>query len=230
MILPSCSLGVKLLKRPVLAALLLLVLLTALSSVDLARAETKTLVDSTVEVANLGYYTITRDIDIEGLSNVAITGTLDVSDGTINLYIMDPTAYQSFQKSNQPDSTLYREDNIRSHSVNMPITASGTYYFVLDNQASFLSSRTVRVQLELSFERTNDTLLMYAGIGVVIVVIAVVAFLVLKRTKKKTGRVASKAAALMSSEAMVPKYCVHCGAVMHQMARTCPACGREQRQ
>ena len=224
------SLGVKLLKRPVLVALLLLVLLTALSGVDLARAETKSLVDSTVEVPNLGYYTITRDIDIEGLSNVAVTGTVDVSDGTISLYVMDPTGYQSFQKSNEPDFTLYRADNIRSHSVNMPITASGTYYIVLDNQASLLTSKTVKVQLKLSFEKANDTLLMYAGIGIAIVAIAAVAFLVLKRTKRKTGPVASTVAAPMSSEAMVPKYCVHCGAVMHQMARTCPACGREQRQ
>lgn len=194
-----------------------------------AAAETQKLVASTVVVQNLSYYTISRDIDIQDMSNVVIEGTIDVSEGSINLYIMDSSGYKSYQQNGSPDSTILRADNIQSHTVRVAITESGTYYIVLDN-SDLLVSKTVQVKLDLSFERPSQTLLTYAAaaIGAIVIVVAVV--FVLRRTRRKTRPPTSMAASLASAQGFVPKHCAYCGALMHQMAKTCPACGREQQQ
>jgi hypothetical protein len=151
-----------------------------------------------------------------------------VTNGFVSLYIMDSPGYASFQKTGDADFYLYRADNIRSQSISVPITQSGMYHIVLDNQASLLESRTVRVQLVLSFERSSDILMGYAILAIIGVVIVAAVFLVVGRVRRKRTTPASSGPGL-TSQAMIPKYCVHCGAVMHQMARTCPACGKEQR-
>lgn len=190
-------------------------------------AETMSLVDSTVVVPSLNYYTFSREIDVEDLDDVRIEGTIDVSDGFVSLYVMDSNGYQKFQQSGDADFYLYRADNIRSHSLNVPISKSGTYHIVLDNRASLFDSKTVRVQLVLSFERPSEILLGYVTLAILALIIVVSIVLVARRFRRK-ARGSAGVALTQPTQAFVPKYCAHCGAVMHQMARTCPACGREQ--
>lgn len=206
----------------------LLVIATSQLGTAFVLAETETLVDSTVEVPNLNYYTFSREIDIEGMDDVSIQGTIEVTNGFVSFYVMDSPGYANFQKTGDADFYLYRADNIRSQSVSVPIAQSGMYHIVLDNQASLLDSRTVRVQLVLSFERPGDVLMGYAILGGIGVVIIVAVFLIVRRVRRRRASPASSVTG-PAAQAIVPKYCVHCGAVMHQMARTCPACGREQR-
>ncbi len=205
-----------------------LIIVLVQAGIVTTRADTQSLVDSTVVVPSLNYYTISRDIDVEGLENVMIEGTIDVSDGYISLYIMDSSGYQRYEESGKPEFTLYRADNIQSHSLKVPIDRSGTYYIVLSNDDLFVS-KTVRVQLNLSFERPIP-ILQYAIIGVIAVAVLVAVVAVIMRRRRKTGPHVPTAIPAVSPEALGRKYCAFCGAVMHPMAKTCPACGREQRR
>lgn len=204
------------------------IVVLALGGLKSANADTRVLVDSTFVVQSLSYYTITREIDITNLRDVRIVGTIEVSGGSIDLYVMDPPGYDSYRKTGRPSSLLYQADNIQSHSMNLPITQSGTYHIVLDNQASLLSPRTVKIRLGLSFENPTQMLMTYAIVGIVILVAALASALVVRRVRKKT-RVGPGAPRLAyPSATMTSKQCIHCGATMHQIAKVCPACGKAQ--
>lgn len=209
--------------------LVILIVAVAQLGTHLVAAETQNLIDSTIVVPNLNYYTITRDIDIEGLDKVLIEGTIEVSDGFISLYVMDSSGYSVFVKNGDPGVTLYRADNIQSHSLAVAIAESGRYYIVLDN-GDFFSSRTVRIKLDLSFEKPSETLMGYAVIAIIALVVLVVIVLVFRRVKRRSAPKGTGLSGAMSADAFVPKNCTYCGAVMHQMAKTCPACGQEQRR
>jgi len=191
-------------------------------------ADTRSLVDSTFVVQNLSYYTITREIDISNLRNVRVVGTIDVSGGSINLYVMDPSGYDSFKKTSKPATVLYQADNIQSHSMNLPITQSGTYHIVLDNQAALLSSRTVRMRLDLSFENPVQTLMMYGIVGIVAIVALLAVILIVRRVRKKSRLSPVAPRLAYPFDSMLSKQCVHCRSVMHEAAKVCPACGRPQ--
>ncbi len=205
----------------------LLVVMISNFGMHLVVAETQSLIDSTVVVPNLDYYTISRDIDIEGLDNVLIEGTIQVSDGFVSLYVMDSSGYNVFKENGDPRNALYRADNIQSHSLTLAITEGGMYYIVLENNDLF-SSKTVQIKLTLSFENPSDTLLGFAIMGTIALVVIVVVVLIFRRVRRRSTPGSAGISGTMSADAFVPKNCIYCGAVMHQMAKTCPACGREQ--
>jgi len=209
--------------------LVLLIVTVAQFGPHLVVAETQNLIDSTVVVPSFNYYTISRNIDIEELDDVSIEGTVEVSDGFISLYVMDSSGYSIFEEDGDPKGALYRADNIQSHSLSVAITESGMYYIVLDNEDLF-SSKTVRVRLDLSFERPSDILMGYAILGIIALVVLVVIVLVYRRVRRRSTPKTTGFSSAMSADAFVPKNCIYCGAVMHQMAKTCPSCGREQRR
>jgi hypothetical protein len=193
-----------------------------------AEADTRSLVDSTFVVQNLSYYTVTREIDVSNLRNVRIVGTIDVTGGSINLYVMDPSGYDNFKKTNKPATVLFRADNIQSHSMNLPITQSGIYHIVLDNQATLLSSRTVKMRLDLSFENPTQMLITYGIVGGVAIIVLLVVILIVRRVRKKSRLSPAAPKLAYPSGTMQSKQCVHCGSVMHQAAKVCPACGKAQ--
>jgi hypothetical protein len=211
----------------VLLATLFIVVLTQ-GGLRLAEADTRSLVDSTFVVQNLSYYTVTREIDISNLRNVRIVGTIDVSGGSLNLYVMDPSGYDNFKKTNKPATVLFRADNVQSHSMNLAITQSGTYHIVFDNQAALLSSRTVKIRLDLSFENPTQMLMTYGIVGIVAIVVLVVVILIVRRVRKKSQLSPAAPKLAYPSGTMLSKQCVHCGSVMHQAAKVCPACGKPQ--
>jgi hypothetical protein len=192
-----------------------------------AYAEMQTLVDSTVVVPNLNYYTFTREIIIDDMENIRIEGTITVSDGSINVYLMERSAYETFRSNGQTDMALYSADSVRTQTLSVQIVQSGTYYLVLEN-SDLLASKTVQVQLQLAFERPSQRFLTYAAVVGVIIAIAAGTALVVRRMKRK-GPSAAQVLPSVAAGPVVPKYCIHCGALMHQMARTCPACGRDQK-
>ena len=192
-----------------------------------AYAEVQTLIDSTVVVPNLNYYTFTREIIIDDMENIRIEGTITVSDGSINVYVMERSAYETFRDNGQTDMALYTADNVQTQTLSVQVAESGTYYFVLEN-SDLLASKTVQVQLQLAFERPSQRFLTYAALVVVIIGIAAGAALVVRRVRRK-GPAAAQVLPGAGAGPVVPKYCVHCGSLMHQMARTCPACGRDQK-
>ena len=206
----------------------LFILVFAQGGLRSADADTRSLVDSTFVVQNLSYYTITREIDITNLRNVRIVGTIDVSGGSLNVYVMDPSGYDNFKKTSKPATVLYRADNIQSHSLNLAITQSGTYNIVFDNQAALLSSRTVKIRLDLSFENPTQMLMMYGIVGIVAIVVLLAVVLVVRRVRKKSRLKATGPKLAYPSGTMLSKQCVHCGSVMHQAAKVCPACGKAQ--
>jgi hypothetical protein len=208
-------------------AIALSLLIVTVFQVGYAYAEVQTLVDSTVVVPNLNYYTFTREIIIDDMESIRIEGTITVSDGSINVYLMERSGYEAFRNNGQTDMALYSADNVQTQTLSVQIVQSGTYYFVLEN-SDLLASKTVQVQLQLAFERPSQRFLTYAALVVVGIAIAVGTVLVVRRMRRK-GPAAAQVLPSVGAEPVVPKYCVHCGALMHQMARTCPACGRDQK-
>jgi hypothetical protein len=205
-----------------------LVLATQITSVN---ADTQQLFNSTVDVKNLNYYTITQPIDISGMTNVELQVEISVvSGGTISAYVMDAASYQQFQQSTQPpQSALYRADDIVSQTMSVPIAKSGNYYVVLDNEKSLLTSKTVKVQLSLSFEPpfTSSTQFYVIVVVVVLAVAAAFIFVFVRRKRRVRTRIPSPMRNLVMTEVGFKK-CTFCGAMMHELARTCPACGKQQ--
>ena len=206
----------------------LFILVFAQAGLRSTNADTRSLVDSTFVVQNLNSYSVKLDIDISNYRNARIVGTIEVSGGSLNLYVMDPSGYDSFKKTNKPGTVIFRADNIQSYSMNLPITQSGTYYIVFDNQAALLSSRTVKARLDLSFENPMQMLMTYGIVGVVAIVVLVVVILIVRRVRKKSRLSPTAPKLTYPSGTMLSKQCVHCGSVMHQAAKVCPACGKAQ--
>jgi hypothetical protein len=189
-------------------------------------ADTQQLFDETIVVNNLSFYSITRTIDISDMTNVQIQGTIDVlsGTGTITVYVMNADGYVQFQQNHQaPQSALYEAQDVVSQTVSVPIATSGTYYIVLDNQNSLLTSKTVRVQLTLSFDRPFlGSPLFYAIVGALLVAgVAGVAFM---RHRQK-GR---KSPSQVAGTEIGFKHCTQCGARIPEIARICQACGKGQ--
>jgi hypothetical protein len=213
----------------VFLALMFLALATQTTSSVLA--ETQQLFDETIVVKNLAYFAITRTIDISSKTNVRLQGSIDVvsGGGSISVYVMDADGYQQYQASRQArQSALYKAEDVASQTLSVPVTKSGTYYVVLDNENSLISSKTVRVQLNLAFDEPfQGSPLFYAIIVVAVVVVAAVAVFIFMRKRGSGTVVGSSAIPALTIEAGLKK-CVFCGAAMHEMARTCAACGRQQ--
>ncbi len=197
------------------------------ASFTVATAASEELFNETVQVGNLDYNTITRTVDITGKNNVRLMGQIDVlSGGDITVYVMDADAYHQFQTTGEARQyALYAVDNVASQTLEVPIGRSGSVYVVLDNTLSLLTSKSVKVRLSLSYETPFFTTEVIAGLVVAIVAVAGIgAFLLMRRRPKvKAG---SGIQQVMTQGAR--KNCIHCGAMMHEMARTCPACGKEQ--
>ena len=214
---------------PILLTITLLMLATQVTSSVLA--DTQQLFSETVVVKNLSIYTITRSIDISGMTNVKLEGSVDLvsGGGSINVYVMDADGYQQYQQNhNARQSSLYIAENAISQALSVPITKSGTYYVILDNQQSLLSSKTVRVQLSLSFDTPFlSSTPFYAIVGVAVVVVVVVAAFVFMRRKRKGSSRLPAAPTMVNTEVGFKK-CAFCGSLMHELAKTCPACGNQQ--
>jgi len=217
-------------KDDYLRLVLLTITLILATQVTAVNADTQQLFNSTVNVKNLNYYTITQPIDISGMTNVKLQVAISVvGGGTISVYVMDAASYQQFQQSTQPpESTLYRADDIVSQTLSVPIAKSDNYYVILDNEKSILTSKTVQVQLSLSFETpfTSSTLF-YVIVVVVVLAVAAFIFIFLRRKRRGLTRAPPAMRNLVMTEVGFKK-CVFCGAVMHELAKTCPACGRQQ--
>jgi hypothetical protein len=217
-------------KDDYLRLILLTITLVLATQVTSVKADTQQLFNSTVNVKNLNYYTITQPIDISGMTNVELQVEISVvSGGTISAYVMDAAGYQQFQQSTQPpESALYRADDIVSQTLSAPIAKSGNYYVVLDNEKSLLTSKTVKVQLSLSFEIpfTSSTQF-YVIVVVVVLVVAALIFIFVRRKRRVPTRAPPAIRNLMMTEVGFKK-CVFCGALMHELAKTCPACGKQQ--
>lgn len=211
----------------------MLLLLAARITSTTVLADTEQLFNDTVEVKNLAFSTITRSIDVSSMTNVKLQGSIDViSGGSISVYVMDANGYQQYQQNRQArQSALYRAEDVMSQTLSVPISTSGNYYVVLDNENSLLTSKTVRVQLSLSFDRpflsaTNPTLL-YAIVGVAVMAVGAAAiFIFMRRRPRSPIGLSSHPAAVVTEVGF--KNCVFCRAVMHEMAKTCPACGKPQ--
>ncbi len=194
-------------------------------------ADTQSLFDETVVVRNLSFFTITRSIDISGKTNVKIQGSIDVvsGGGSISVYVMDADGYQQFQKSREArKAALYTADDVVSQTLSVPIATSGTYHVVLDNEKSLLTSKTVRVQLTLSYDAEFlNTTLLYAIAGVVVVLVAAGLAFAFMRSRRK-GPAGGSTAASAATVEISRKHCGFCGAIMHELAKICPACGKQQ--
>jgi hypothetical protein len=212
-------------KRSAEILLLALVLLAA-SQFAMVAAETDELFDETVQVGNLNYFTITRTVSIEGKNNVRLTGQIDViSGGDITVYVMDSDGYQQFQAGGRArESALYAADNVASQTIDVALSKSGPVHVVLDNTGSLLTTKSVRVRLSLTYDTPFFTTEVIAGIGIAVVAVAVAAFFLMRR--KGSAKPATVMQPVLTQGTR--KNCIYCGALMHEMARTCPACGKEQ--
>jgi len=213
-----------------LRLILLTMTLMLATQVTLVNADTQQLFNSTVIVKNLNYYTITQPIDVSGMANVQLQVEINVvSGGTISVYVMDATGYQQFQQNTQPpESALYRADDIVSQNLSVPIAKSGNYYVVLDNEKSLLTAKTVQVGLSLTFEPpfTSSTLF-YVIIAVAVLAVAA-AFIFVRHRRRGPSHAPQPAMRNLVMTEVGFKKCVFCGAMMHEMAKTCPACGKRQ--
>jgi hypothetical protein len=230
--LSRTSLRCALIKQSVARVLLALMILTlATQTTSTVLAGTQQLFDETIVVKNLAYFAITRTIDISAKTNVRLQGSVDVisGGGSISVYVMDADGYEQYQASRQArQSALYKAEDVASQTLSLLIAKSGTYYVVLDNENSLISSKTVRVQLNLAFD---DPFLgstpFYAIIGVAVVVVAGVVVFIFMR-KRGSGKVGGSSSMPVLDVEGGLKKCVFCGAAMHEMARTCAACGKQQ--
>lgn len=210
--------------------LIIVFVLVTQASTRVAFADTQSLFNETVVVKNLSFFTITRTIDITGKINVKVQGSVDLvsGGGSISVYVMDADGYQQYQKSREArKSALYSADDVASQTMSVPIAKSGTYHIVLDNEKSLLTSKTVRVQLSLYYETPFlGSPMFFAIVGVAVVAVAVVAAFVFMRSKKKPSGSVPTSKAVGTDAAR--KNCFSCGALMHEMAKICPACGKQQ--
>jgi len=209
------------------------------------------ILSSQTRTVDPGYYYYFYDsVDISGKDSgtVRITGSFTVSGGYgIDFYLFDSTNYNNWKQS-YSTTWLNKGAWVSSHTFNVPISQSGTYYFVFDNTAGSYS-KTFTVTATLVWKETQ-TVTKYrteydytrGQVGVVIAVSGLVCAIVGAALKGKKAPPPPTAPPAPPAPAVPPvqpppvyqppppppgfKRCPYCGTQMPAQATFCGVCGR----
>ncbi len=211
----------------------LFVILISMPLILSVSAEEQVVADTTVTVRSLSYYSIQKAIDLNGIQGARLRGNIASDSGEISFYIMEEGVFNQWTKSSSDASgSIFRADKITRINFDVAVRKSGVHYLVLDNTFSLLTSKTVTVKASMVFERLifgmQPNVIYAAAGGIVAAVIAVVAFLLVR--KSRSGHAHSHSAQhAAATETMMPKYCASCGAQMPTISVICAKCGQETR-
>ncbi len=86
-------------------------------------------------------------------TSISVSGTFTASGGSgndIKVYLFDSTdfGYYSYGGS---FTTLYRSGQATTATISASLPTSGTYYLVLDNEFSSVSTKTVNIQASVTY-------------------------------------------------------------------------------
>jgi hypothetical protein len=91
-----------------------------------------------------------------GASAAGVLGTFTVQGGSgngVKVYIFDSTNYNIYYHNGQDFASIYLSALVPTHtsSINVSALSSGTYYLVLDNKFSTISTKTVNIQATATY-------------------------------------------------------------------------------
>lgn len=100
----------------------------------------------TIAPANFRYYLITVP---SGATFIDLKGSFQVTSGVIDVYVMNPTNYATWQSGGQP-STYYHSDWMNEMFISAALPGPGSYYLVYSNVLSN-STKTVSTIADLIY-------------------------------------------------------------------------------
>jgi len=111
-------------------------------------------INNPVQAINaLGYYYYKLDAP-PGATNVTLQGNFTASGGSgndIEAYVMSEADFVNWQNSH-PAKTYYNSGKVTVGNINVNLPAdAGTYYLVLNNKFSLLTSKSVRVSATFTY-------------------------------------------------------------------------------
>ena len=97
---------------------------------------------------------VISDDEFMGRRNFVLSGTFEVTAGgsrDINAYVVDRIGYKNFSNGNN-FRALYSARRTTTDRFSISLDRADTYYFLLSNDFSILTSKTVDARLELRYE------------------------------------------------------------------------------
>ncbi len=113
--------------------------------------QNQNLVNATITVRNGGHYDVPFSVDTSKMRDIKVSGTFRAYGGFGNdiiALIMDDMAYINWANGHKV-SIMYSSGQLTTANINVPITSSGKYHLVFDNNFSILSSKDVSTKIEL---------------------------------------------------------------------------------
>ena len=114
---------------------------------------TITIVKGEITVAPLSYKAFYFSVP-EGAIDAHVVGYFRASGGwgnDIKVYIMDDLAFTNWKNGHEVSYNYY-SGQLTADDFNVPLTSGKTYYLVLDNQFSLISSKNVDIEATLIYK------------------------------------------------------------------------------